>query len=1168
MDDGEELDREKMMRSFNYLNQSGCYEVPTEDDVTNWHMIKVAAKSFAQGNLVTILEGEHEGKSGELEYPHLKLKDEVKYRVAIDGTTSGSMSYQGKQMELAGISIDDLMQVLAGILHLGEINFVPIEEKGMEATVVEDPTPAKRAARFLGIGEEGADWEKIGGKESVFTRVKMFGTFQYETAVQAGSQRDSMSKAIFEKMFHWLMETVNKSLRTADSKMQEAVTIGILDIFGFEMGIHNSFEQLCINYCNEKLQQQFIHFIFTKEAEFYEAEGIPFKKTEFKDNSEMLDLIEKQKGGLFRTLDDQSMSKSGSDQKFFEKFAQANRLPPNDQFLILPKPLRRGGKEWQRMSETERNGYENSFQLMHYASVVTYDSRGFVQKNGDKMSQNLLPMLRDSNNKFIASLFKEAPERDSLGKKFKTQLHTLMGELELVEKHFIRCVKPNETKSKTEFDAKMVYEQLSYTGLIHAVNVRKQGFPERKAHDDFFRRYQILLEGPSKVQMHQYRRNHEEDHRGSCELLIQLLVDQTQYLDANGNVKTTDETAATERPVSPGGTPDGSSVMMGLKLGSTLVFYRHAQRKVLEAMFRDALEALIRRFTAIGRGWCVRRECRRKERGRCILKQVVAACASAEDQASPPSASMYLNVRGAYSLLDRAINAAHEPYSYANCLGEGAERTWTVRRLPSKHPCYVDRQTCFTHRDLGKLPSWGFDDDENWSSFFNLYQHPNPSYKNGIVVTAGAVKLLPSATALEKLEGMLEKNVKRSLAMKLAVEEAKKPPIELLGQANSYKNHLMCAKIQTMLRASLGRVRYVAMNDVRVEVLAAMKALTDLTHFQNTKVDQVERALARAEKQGMDGCSTFERVMTHGGVLEHPTDTTGNLPIEIINVLKRLLLELKKEQVKVEMKRLMAKDPIQVWPEMQQLVQRMEETAIDVHILGKKGGVETRRLVDIVDPKQLATFQQRIEDAREFVAATQGLRDAIEQGSIAELEKALATLEKLASSMQGDLKKNAFDKNTGMMAMKHSLSRLIAEGEQQLHFLREEQRMVEELKEAIEAMEVLSFATMISGDGVGTEEAEAAIRMSIFAGPAGKGGGKEEAKRRKEEKLKLKALKLSGAPLPPSKESRRENGKTQLREKIYKFSHNNPSSTAARTLQQAAQVHSISVQFRYAPCRE
>jgi myosin heavy subunit len=415
-----------MMRSFHYMNQSSCIDVPTEDDVTNWHMIAIAAKSFAQGNLVTINDGEHEGASGELEYPHLKLKDEVRYKVAVDGV-KGSLSLLGEQLDLSGISVDELMQVLAGILHLGEINFVAIEEKGMEATEVQDPTPAKRAARFFGIGEEGCDWEKIGGNESVFTRVKMFGTFQYETAVQACSQRDSMSKAIFEKLFHWLMETVNKSLRMKDSKDVEAATIGILDIFGFEIGTHNSFEQLCINYCNEKLQQQFIHFIFTKEAEFYEAEGIPFKKTEFKDNSEMLDLIEKQNGGLFRTLDDQSMSKQGSDKKFFEKFAQANRLPPNDQYLTLPKPLRRGGKEWQRMGETERNGYENSFQLMHYASVVTYDSRGFVQKNGDKMSQNLLPMLRDSHNPFIASLFKEAPERDSLGKKFKTQLHTLIG---------------------------------------------------------------------------------------------------------------------------------------------------------------------------------------------------------------------------------------------------------------------------------------------------------------------------------------------------------------------------------------------------------------------------------------------------------------------------------------------------------------------------------------------------------------------------------------------------------------------------------------------------------------------------------------------------------------------------------------------------------------------
>jgi hypothetical protein len=229
---------------------------------------------------------------------------------------------------------------------------------------------------------------------------------------------------------------------------------------------------------------------------------------------------------------------------------------------------------------------------------------------------------------------------------------------------------------------------------------------------------------------------------------------------------------------------------------------------------------------------------------------------------------------------------------------------------------------------------------------------------------------------------MAEKDVKRSLALALAVEHSKQPPTELLSRAKSYRNHLLCAKIQTMLRASLGRARYAAMDEVRVEVLAAMKALTDLTHFQNTKVEQVERALAHAERREMTGVSTYDRVTTHGGVLEHPTDKSGNKPVELIGHLKTLLLELKKEQVKVEMKKLMAADPILVWPKMQQLLQvhyilcytvlyctilyhtkqlrlqRMEDTSIEVH-LGPV--IEVRRLVDIVEPKQLKQFTQRIE---------------------------------------------------------------------------------------------------------------------------------------------------------------------------------------------------------------
>ena len=388
-------------------------------------------------------------------------------------------------------------------------------------------------------------------------------------------------------MFNWIVTKINAVL-SADVAKTRTTKIGVLDIFGFEIFEKNSFEQLCINFANEKLQQHFNAHTFKLEEEVYKAEKIKYSHVEFIDNQVVLDLIESRPNGLISTLDEEIIMPKATDSTFKEKMDQkhgGNKNPRYKQNLRAP----------------------NKFTVVHYAGDVEYQTDGFLDKNKDILYEGLLELMSCSSVDFIASLFNEelkltqgggdsgargggggrggrggarggasaggggasASRKVSLGSQFKGQLASLMDTLNSTNPHYIRCVKPNETKqpSRHAFTGMNVLRQLRYAGVFEAVQIRQTGFPFRLTHEDFYKRYKSLIrEDPPDISKKQWKKY--------CEAILKKMGEKKD--------------------------------MSNIQLGVTKVLYRAVQYREIELLRNVALSETITVIQAYNRGWNAR----------------------------------------------------------------------------------------------------------------------------------------------------------------------------------------------------------------------------------------------------------------------------------------------------------------------------------------------------------------------------------------------------------------------------------------------------------------------------------------------------------------------------------------------------------------------------------
>ncbi|KAH9802874.1 Myosin-2 [Citrus sinensis] len=417
----------KVANDYNYLNQSECLTIDGVDDAQNFHNLMEAL------DIVLIRKEDRE----------------------------------------------QTFAMLAAVLWLGNISFQVIDNENHVEVIADEAVTT--AAMLMGCSSDelmlALSTHKIqAGKDSIAKKL---------TLQQAIDSRDALAKFIYGSLFDWIVEQINKSLEVG--KQCTGRSINILDIYGFESFKKNSFEQFCINYANERLQQHFNRHLFKLEQEEYELDGVDWTRVEFEDNEECLNLIEKKPLGVLSLLDEESNFPKATDLTFANKLKQ--HLGSNSCF------------------KGERG---RAFSIRHYAGEVPYDTNGFLEKNRDPLQTDIIQLLSSCTCQvlqlFASKMLKPSPkpaassqpgaldtQKQSVGTKFKGQLFKLMHQLENTRPHFIRCIKPNSKQLPGIYEEDLVLQQFRCCGVLEIVRISRSGYPTRMRHQEFAGRYGVLL---------------------------------------------------------------------------------------------------------------------------------------------------------------------------------------------------------------------------------------------------------------------------------------------------------------------------------------------------------------------------------------------------------------------------------------------------------------------------------------------------------------------------------------------------------------------------------------------------------------------------------------------------------------------------------------------------
>ncbi|XP_078526236.1 unconventional myosin-If [Lissotriton helveticus] len=373
---------------------------------------------------------------------------------------------------IAGENQQQVVQITAGILHIGNISFL---EKDNYARV-ENLDLLAFPAYLLGIDKDRLNDKltsrkmdsKWGGRsESINVTLNV---------EQATYTRDALTKGLYSRVFDYLVESINRAIQ----KPNEEYSIGVLDIYGFEIFQRNGFEQFCINFVNEKLQQIFIELTLKAEQEEYVQEGIKWTPIQYFNNKVVCELIENKLNppGIMSVLDDvcatMHATGEGADQTLLQKLQAA--VGTHEHF----------------------NSWSSGFVLHHYAGKVSYDINGFCERNRDVLFNDLIELMQSSEYYFIRALFPEKLDADKKGRpttvstKIKKQANDLVNTLMKCTPHYIRCIKPNETKRPKDWEESRAKHQVEYLGLKENIRVRRAGFAYRRVFHKFLQRYAIL----------------------------------------------------------------------------------------------------------------------------------------------------------------------------------------------------------------------------------------------------------------------------------------------------------------------------------------------------------------------------------------------------------------------------------------------------------------------------------------------------------------------------------------------------------------------------------------------------------------------------------------------------------------------------------------------------
>ncbi|KAL0143517.1 P-loop containing nucleoside triphosphate hydrolase protein [Mucor lusitanicus] len=468
----------------------------------------------------------------------------------------------------------DLFRIVASILHLGNISVTDYRDRAD----IKDFAAVERVCHLLGISAEEFK------KSLLSPRIKAGRDWvtQAKSPAQVVASIDALAKTLYERNFAYLVERINKAIDGYKSK-DKLGFIGVLDIAGFEIFESNSFEQLCINYTNEKLQQFFNQNMFELEQEEYQKEKIDWNYIDFgKDLQPTIDLIEKTNPvGILSCLEEECVAPRGSDQRFLEKL---NKFCDKDNPDAKYKSTR----------------FQDGFILKHYAGDVEYSVDGWIEKNKDPLNEDITRLLARSTQKHVANLFEDyLSDQDektttkhhsgasvsstatasntsfssmlklrkgsgsfrTVGQRHKQQLLSLMNTLHMTHPHFVRCILPNDRKYPGEIQTKLVLDQLRCNGVLEGIRICRKGFPNRLSFDDFRKRYQVFC--PDLMD-----RNAFIDGRTACQMLVkQMSLSSDSY-----------------------------------QIGTTKIFFKATVLASLEELRDNKLSVCITQFQAMCRG--------------------------------------------------------------------------------------------------------------------------------------------------------------------------------------------------------------------------------------------------------------------------------------------------------------------------------------------------------------------------------------------------------------------------------------------------------------------------------------------------------------------------------------------------------------------------------------
>eukprot|EP00761_Pharyngomonas_kirbyi_P013669 gb/GECH01013698.1/.p1 GENE.gb/GECH01013698.1/~~gb/GECH01013698.1/.p1 ORF type:complete len:952 (+),score=246.60 gb/GECH01013698.1/:1-2856(+) len=383
-------------------------------------------------------------------------------------------------LRFVGVDDEDqhaVFRLLAAILHLGQVTFAPPSSPNGTAVLAssESQQSLHNAAQLLQV-----DAELL--RTSLVTRTVAAGigrASSYQTPLspeQAAYARDALAKGLYGRLFEWLVGRINATMHRSGLATTEQTVIGVLDIYGFEIFDHNGFEQMSINYVNEKLQQIFIELTLKAEQDEYVREGIEWTPVDYFNNKECVNLIDQRPMGIFALLDEECLM-SGTDKTFHSK---------------VKEHLGRHG------AITQVDEDRQTFTVQHYAGEVTYSVADFIDRNKDTLFPSIVALLQTSASSLISQLFSDSSGPRSKKRpptaatQFRKQVAALTETLTACRPHYIRCIKPNAAKQPSTFHPDLVRHQVRYLGLLENVRVRRAGYAFRERFDKFVRRYKMI----------------------------------------------------------------------------------------------------------------------------------------------------------------------------------------------------------------------------------------------------------------------------------------------------------------------------------------------------------------------------------------------------------------------------------------------------------------------------------------------------------------------------------------------------------------------------------------------------------------------------------------------------------------------------------------------------